>query len=245
MNENKQVTWTLYLHNNPFNNKKYIGITCQDPKNRWNNGLGYKNNQTFFKDIEKYGWNNFEHIIFKENIPEEKIGKLEEYYINLYNSTNPKYGYNKAKGGLNPGRLGIPHSEETKKKIGEANSKSVLCLNTNTLYPSIVEAARQLNISFKKISDCCNNTRGSKSAKGFYFIFSNKKLTQEECQNKINKLEKAAYTTQKKKVLCIETNTLYSSQIEAAKKLGFSPAALSNYFKGKQLTAGGYHWKRI
>ena len=51
--------YTLYCHTNILNGKKYIGITCQKPKNRWGkNGEGYKFQPKFYNSIVKNGWNN-------------------------------------------------------------------------------------------------------------------------------------------------------------------------------------------
>lgn len=114
----EKTKWIVYLHENPFNNKKYVGITSQDPERRWGGGSGYHNNLPFYKDIRKYGWKNFKHTILETGISTADIGKIEQYYIDLYDTLNPEKGYNRANGGLNPGRLGLSHSKETKKKIG-------------------------------------------------------------------------------------------------------------------------------
>ena len=37
---------------------KYVGITRKNKKQRWNNGNGYTENQKFYKDIQKYGWDD-------------------------------------------------------------------------------------------------------------------------------------------------------------------------------------------
>lgn len=242
---NDQTMWIVYLHENPFNNKKYIGITSQDPLKRWKGGSGYYNNLPFYKDIKKYGWNNFKHKILEENIPQSQIGEREQYYIELYDTLNPNKGYNRAKGGLNPGRLGLQHTKQTKEKISQANSKSILCLNTNTLYKSASKAAEQLNLNFKEVCACCNNNSSAKSANGFYFIYSNKKLTQEECLSLIKNIENSSYQTQKHKVICLETNTIYLSQKQAEKELNICRGSISNCLRGKQKTAGGFHWKEV
>ena len=43
--------YTVYMHISP-SGKKYIGITCQKVKNRWNSGRGYKNNKYFARAID-------------------------------------------------------------------------------------------------------------------------------------------------------------------------------------------------
>ena len=58
---------TIYLHRNKINNKVYIGQTIQSPEERWKNGNGYKGCYYFYNAIQKYGWDNFEHIILEQN----------------------------------------------------------------------------------------------------------------------------------------------------------------------------------
>lgn len=111
--------YKLYVHISP-NNKRYYGITKQLVKKRWASGYGY-NNQHFYNAINKYGWHNFEHIVLFDNLTKEEAELLEQMYIALYNTTNPKYGYNITHGG--DGWNGIHHTEETKTKISESHKK--------------------------------------------------------------------------------------------------------------------------
>ena len=92
-------TFTVYCHTNKTNGKKYIGITSKDPKIRWNKGLGYKKGQYFGKIIEIYGWDNFEHEILFQNLSKEEAQEKEIELIKLYKTNNPKFGYNRSKGG--------------------------------------------------------------------------------------------------------------------------------------------------
>ena len=65
-NEKKYI---IYMHKNKINGKMYIGQTCQTLEQRSQaNGGHYKSCSLFYKAIQKYGWNNFEHIILKENL---------------------------------------------------------------------------------------------------------------------------------------------------------------------------------
>ena len=135
--------YKLYVHISP-DEKRYYGITSQEPKNRWQNGRGYRYNEYFTRAINKYGWDNFEHIVLFNELDKEQAEAMEQIFIALYNTTNPKYGYNLTKGGegtlgwqpneswrkkqsdINSGKgnpmYGKHHSEETKRKLREKNS---------------------------------------------------------------------------------------------------------------------------
>ena len=53
------------------------------------------------------------------------------------------------------------------------------------------------------------------------------------------KIVKARY----KKVLCVETGTVYDSIKECAETLNLKPTHISRVCKGKRQTTGGYHWR--
>lgn len=77
-----------------MNHKKYVGITRVSEKIRWNNGNGYKENEKFYKDIQKYGWEDgFSHEIIKDNLTYKEARSFEKYYITKFNSVSN--GYNK------------------------------------------------------------------------------------------------------------------------------------------------------
>ena len=93
----------IYMHVNKINDKKYIGITYQNPPSkRWKNGSPYikSSNTHFSNSIKKYGWENFDHIILEEGFfTFKEAGEKEDYYINLYNTRNVEKGYNITPGG--------------------------------------------------------------------------------------------------------------------------------------------------
>ena len=96
----KDNCFYVYMHVNKTNSKKYIGITGQERiQDRWrSDGSGYKT-QVFGRAIEKYGWDNFEHIILESNLSDIEALEKEKYYIQKYNTTNPSCGYNISEGG--------------------------------------------------------------------------------------------------------------------------------------------------
>ena len=100
----------------------YIGITTQKPHRRWGkDGNGYKQNRYFYNAIQKYGWDNFEHIIMFENLKPKDAYKKEQDLIALYKSNTKEYGYNRSIGG-EFGSLGSTMSEEAKKKLSILNT---------------------------------------------------------------------------------------------------------------------------
>lgn len=93
--------YCVYIHRNIINNKAYIGITAygDDPNRRWQNGNGYIQQRLFWNAIQKYGWDNFEHIIWSKNLTENEAKAWEIRLIALFNTTNSNYGYNISPGG--------------------------------------------------------------------------------------------------------------------------------------------------
>ena len=146
--ENKKL-YCVYMHRNKINDKKYIGITCRKPEHRWGkDGHSYKG-QVFKKAIDKYGWNNFDHVILFNELSAEDAYKKEQELIKLYKSNQKEFGYNLSVGGEH-GSTGYLN-----------NSMSVVVyqydLDGNFIaeYPSLSEAERVTGISNSSISLCC------------------------------------------------------------------------------------------
>lgn len=107
----------VYMHISP-NGKRYIGIT-QNCLKRWRNGLGYWRNKYFYNAIQKYGWNNFEHIVVAENLTLDEAEEIEIELIAKYKTNEKEFGYNHAEGGkINHG---YKLSDETRKKLSESH----------------------------------------------------------------------------------------------------------------------------
>lgn len=110
------MSYVVYMHINKSNDKVYIGLTGMMPKERWKDGKGYHKGTYFRNAIDKYGWNNFEHKIIKNNLTKEEASYWEKYYISFYNSTDRRYGYNMSSGGENGGHA---QTTETREKISK------------------------------------------------------------------------------------------------------------------------------
>lgn len=148
--------YVIYLHRNKINNMVYIGQTNQNPPSRrWNNGNGYRHNQKFFFAIQKYGWDNFEHIILKDNLTLDEANYYEQFYISQYQSDIREKGYNLTSGGKNytpseetieklrQSHLGYKPTEEQKRKNSLSNIGKHNRLHTKEEKKKISEAKKK------------------------------------------------------------------------------------------------------
>lgn len=115
----KSNTYSVYMHISP-SGKRYVGITKQVVKKRWKQG--YKHNPYFTNAINKYGWDNFEHIVIASGLSKEDACNMEISLISKYKSDQHDFGYNESSGGENSG-TGVKHivSDETRRKMSEAH----------------------------------------------------------------------------------------------------------------------------
>lgn len=127
----KENNYTVYMHTSP-SEKRYIGITKQKPKKRWNNGNGYKGNKHFANAIKKYGWDNFKHEILFEGLNKEEAEQKEVELIARYNSNNGDYGYNQTNGG--EATVGYKFTNEQKKKMSRAQKERLKDKTKHPLY---------------------------------------------------------------------------------------------------------------
>lgn len=136
--DNTQCKYSLYVHvvpqkiSNYNHDKYYVGITSKNVNKRWANGSGYKT-QMFYRAIQKYGWDNIEHIVLSTQLPRNAAEELESSIISYLNSNLPQYGYNIATGGL----------------TGGGNCKKVAQYDLNGKYinsfASFIDAARAIS----------------------------------------------------------------------------------------------------
>ena len=187
------MDYYLYVHVNKFNGKRYVGITCKDPEYRWGvNGSKYKSSPHFYSAIQRYGWDNFEHVVLLSGLTKEQACALERKLINKWQTRNNKFGYNISEGGnqgpalfgkdnpnfgkerseeyrrhISESQMGHFVSDETKQKLRENNglNKTIVCIETEERFVSISEAARSVNVSPAAI---CRVLHGGRHTSGGY-----------------------------------------------------------------------------
>lgn len=207
----------------------YIGQTIQEPKRRWKSGSSYRD-QVFGKAIKKYGWDNFEHSILKDNIlTVEEANYWEEYYIKKYHTyvyDKNCRGYNVSPGGYNRDNYG----------------KSVLQLDINkniiSEFVSICEASRAIDCSPDRISRCCNYPESAHEVKGYFWCF--KKDFKNFKPKKIKKIQ--IYQLDANKNIINKFNSI----AEAGIALGHSKSNnITLCLNGTKYSAYGYYWCKV
>jgi len=142
----------IYKITNLVNGKVYIGQS-RDIEKRWNKHRWASHNSHLRAALDKYGFENFSFEILEETT-QDTLNEREEYYVKLYEATDPLRGYNKIEGGIQ-GRPTIesrkrmseshlgkphPHTEEQNRKLSEA-------LKGHSVSDAVREHIRKMNAS--------------------------------------------------------------------------------------------------
>ena len=123
----EENNYSVYVHTNKHNNKKYVGLTKKRPKDRWQRGNGYTHSIYFYSAIQKYGWDGFYHDVVADCLSKEEASTLERELIKEYKTTNRIYGYNLNQGGFVGGNTN--HSTRENHMCQQAEIK--LAINYN------------------------------------------------------------------------------------------------------------------
>lgn len=244
--------YVIYIHRNKINNKVYVGQTGQQVNQRWRNGKGYANNSLFYRAIEKYGWDNFDHDIIFTGLDKEQANRLEIETISLFDSNNPDKGYNLTEGGQ--GTNGYHLTEEHKKHISEIQTGRLL---TEEWKQHISEAVRGENHPFygKKLSDehrkhLSESHMGQKPAYGMLG-----KKHSEETKKKMSEARKgrkfSEESIQKIKdhynqdIKHVDTGNVYHTAVQASEATGCPVHGIYGCCGGRQKTTLGQKFEYV
>lgn len=225
----KNGIWSVYIHTNKVNGKRYVGITSKLPEKRWQNGHGYKG-QTFYKAIKKYGWDNFEHEIVASNLTEDEASNFERILIRELDSFIGHKGYNVSIGGGT--------------SVSRTASVYQFDLHGNFIkeYHGIYQVERELNYPSSNIVACCKNI--VKQAFGYIWRYKDDVPDLEEFKHNLDisayDIYEPVYQFDMSQNLVAE----YENASAAAKHnpKWFSSSILDNC-RGKYKHACGYIWR--
>ena len=207
--------FVVYCHTNKENGKKYVGITSQNPEKRWRNGEGYKNNEYFYRAIQKYGWHNFTHEILYTGLSVSVAEAKEKELIKEYGCYMPENGYNIQLGG----NSGVKFTQESKRKISLALSGKPKS-DEHKIHLGMARMGHAVDESTRRKLKERNSGEGNP-------MWGRKR-------------DISCYRT--KACMCVETGESYISTCDAARKTGIDQGCISKACNGKHKTAGGLHW---
>lgn len=175
----------VYWVRNTINDKIYVGQTSTRLERRWYMHTWDENsNSLLHTAIKKHGKESFTAEVIHECETKEEMDLVEMFYISFLNTKSPN-GYNLTDGG--EGTLGIPCSEEKKKKIGLANKGK-------PPNPRLLDQSGEKNWMFGKHLSDEHKEALRKSNKGHTRSYGNKNalghVVSEESKEKMRKPHK-------------------------------------------------------
>lgn len=211
----------IYKITNKINNKIYIGQSINLNRRKYDHFD--REIQNFHgiidKEIREIGKENFSWEIIKE-CDKEELNYYENYYIDLYDSSNPEKGYNIRQINTN--------------SFDNNQGKKIIEINSLKIYESISSCSRELNIDQGDIVRNCQHSL--KQINGYSFMY----LSEYEQNGIYIYKEKEKFKI--RKVKCLETNVIYDNCHHAANELKLNFRLISAVCNGARKTTGKLHF---
>ena len=231
----------IYMYTNKVNGKHYVGQAkdfLERKRTHIKSSYNKKNkdyNVPFHRAIRKYGIENFDAIILKENLTKDEMNYWEDYYIELFDLyANHEKGYNVAKGGIG-GNLYKGKTEEEMKKIRRKMSES------QKRKPKSEEHKQKISEAMKgKKNSEETKQKKSEANKGKNNPMYGKHISEEQKQkiSEANSIKIAQYDKETNELIKI-----WGSATDIKRELGINRSSICLCCKGKRKSAGGYIWK--
>ena len=185
-----EAHYTVYKLTGPTG-RIYIGQTGEKPEVRW--GKGYQRNSPMGRATREYGMEAFKKEILCEKLTREGADKLEKWFVEYYDSTDPEKGYNSFTGGA---RLNAKMNEASKERLILYHSQPANAKKNQSAIKRTYEARPELR-------ELVRQQMKKRSADGLNRAF-------------LEGSRKA------KPVMCIETGEVFPSQRAAKRMTGFA-----------------------
>lgn len=214
--------YSVYVHENKINGKKYVGLTKQNPKNRWGtNGINYKKScPHFWNAIQKYGWDNFTHEVVASGLTKEEAAQMQIDLISKYKTQDKQYGYNVLAGGTAPELPEEVRQKMSKAMMGNKNGLGKQCSPQKA----------------KKIGDAQRGKKFSEQRK--------QKLRKPKSVSRPCSDEKRQHIIDAKKdkkaIRCVDTNMVFDSIHECSRQMNLPATAICAVLRGRHKSTGGH-----
>lgn len=249
--------YTVYVHTNLVNGKRYIGQTrCTDLTRRWTGGHGYEGCPYFYSAILKYGWNGFAHEILKTGIAtQEEADYWERYYIKEFDTMSPEHGYNIKSGGHHAGEKTEENKRKHLERITGANNPLARKISVYDLqgkrvavFDTVSATAKFLGVRHSTVSSACGERRDGTCAGYILRYFEDAGDIDQLPDSMIRsvrdmrkKFKTVGQYDLDGNLLCVFESSRKASEVTGTKATDIA-SCLSN--KCKQITANGFIWER-
>lgn len=242
----------IYMFRNKINGKRYIGQTIDENRRYSEHKLGHNSSYFFRKDIESYGFNNFEYkVLFRIHCNNEQdlrntLNIKEIVSIKFFKSDEQKFGYNLTKGGS--------YTKPPKVMCGFP----VIVLNSEgeyiDEYCSAASARRAYNIRKENVLRSCNYFKDTGVyfiTKGYIFVYKDDwDRVRDKSTIKIrphNQGKKTRYLIEKYSLIDNKLLETYKSMDSASRSIGLKNRSLfkQKLFRNLDKTSfeyRGYLW---
>lgn len=255
-------TYCVYIHTNKINGKMYVGQTIygDNPKKRWKGGSGYSIQPYFWRAIQKYGWDNFDHEVIAANLTKEEADSFEKLLISHLKTNDNNFGYNLTLGG--EGACGFHHTDEQIQKQKDAMKEYysdpqyiqmmrdvapkrkvyqfTLIGDFVAEYESAMEAQRQTGIHNGDISKCAFGK--SSHAKDYIFLFEEDRS---EIDQRVDKYRQTKKLRQEA-VVQLSSDGMFIKEwpntLQAGENLGINYKNIRAVCRYERKHAGGFKW---
>lgn len=236
--------YTIYKYTNSSNGKVYIGQTSKTlPERAGSNGRNYIACNRFYAAIKKYGWDAFVPEVLETVETVEEANEREIHYIDLFSSTDERYGYNILAGGTQ-----APLSEAGRAAISIKAKERYKDKTANPMYgKKHSESALEKQRAKKR---GCNNpmygttwTDIQREKCGTAGKTLN--LSDEQRDRLRANARHLGSTTGLRPVRCIEDDVSFCTLTEAANAYGVKKSTLCGHLGGYQNTCSGKHFEYV
>lgn len=235
----------VYTITNLIDNKIYVGSTTVSfyfRKKKHFNSL--KNNKHTNKHLQraynKYGAENFEFEIL-ETCEKEYCTSTEQYWMNMLNVCNDKYGYNNRPVAQN--NIGVRRNEETKKRISLTIKR---IMNTKEAKQKISDRHKGIPLSIEHKLNISKSLKGRKLSEEHKIkvgLIHKGKVASEELLKKL-RVSHAEYIIYQYDLSMNLINTHIEGVHQASKDTNTPSTSIYECAKGNRKHAGGFIWKR-
>lgn len=197
----------VYWVRNTINDKIYVGQTSTGLERRWymHTWDGHSNS-LLHRAILKHGKENFKIETIHVCESKEEMDFVEMFYISFLNAKSPN-GYNLTDGG--EGTLGVPCSEEKKKKIGLSNKGK-------PPQPRLLDQAGEKNWMFGKSISEEQKDAISKANKGHKRSYGNKNALGHEVSSETKERIRQKRINFPKKTHCVRGHARMPENLKAS-----------------------------